>query len=49
MKSDAGGVICRLRLNLDPNKVLQLVGVNLGFGKRLKWPDDYFTFTAELG
>ena len=35
--------------SLDPNKVLQLVGVNLGFGKRLKWPDDYFTFTAELG
>ncbi|MCM1032335.1 MAG: outer membrane protein assembly factor BamA [Odoribacter sp.] len=33
----------------DPNKVLQMVGVNLGFGKRLKWPDDYFTFTAELG
>ena len=35
--------------SLDPNKVLQLVGVNVGFGKRLKWPDDYFTFTAELG
>lgn len=35
--------------SLDPNKVLQMVGVNLGFGKRLKWPDDYFTFTAELG
>ena len=33
----------------DPNKVLQLVGVNIGFGKRLKWPDDYFTFQAELG
>ena len=33
----------------DPNKVLQMVGVNVGFGKRLKWPDDYFTFTAELG
>ena len=33
----------------DPNKVLQMVGVNIGFGKRLKWPDDYFTFTAELG
>ncbi len=33
----------------DPNKVLQMVGVSLGFGKRLKWPDDYFTFTAELG
>ncbi len=25
------------------------MGVNVGFGKRLKWPDDYFTFTAELG
>jgi outer membrane protein insertion porin family len=26
-----------------------MVGVNVGYGKRLKWPDDYFTFTAELG
>lgn len=26
-----------------------MVGVNIGFGKRLNWPDDYFTFTAELG
>ncbi len=26
-----------------------MVGVNVGFGKRLKWPDDWFTFTAELG
>ncbi len=33
----------------DPNKVLQMMGVNVGFGKRLSWPDDYFTFTAELG
>ena len=33
----------------DPNKLLQMLGVNVGFGKRLKWPDDYFTFTAELG
>jgi outer membrane protein insertion porin family len=33
----------------DPNKVLQMVGINVGFGKRLKWPDDYFTLTAELG
>ena len=35
--------------SLDPNKVLQMIGVNVGFGKRLKWPDDWFTFTAELG
>ena len=33
----------------DPNKILQMVGINVGFGKRLKWPDDYFTFTAEIG
>ena len=33
----------------DPNKYLQMAGLSLGFGKRLKWPDDYFTFTAELG
>ncbi|MCM1221999.1 MAG: hypothetical protein NC548_46755 [Lachnospiraceae bacterium] len=33
----------------DPNKLLQMLGFNVGFGKRLKWPDDYFTFTAELG
>ncbi len=32
----------------DPNKVLQMVGVTLGFGKRLSWPDDYFTFQTEL-
>ncbi len=32
----------------DPNKVLQMAGVTIGFGKRLNWPDDYFTFTTEL-
>lgn len=32
----------------DPNKVLQMAGVTLGFGKRLNWPDDYFSFTTEL-
>lgn len=32
----------------DPNKFLQMAGVTVGFGKRLKWPDDYFTFTTEL-
>lgn len=33
----------------DPNKVLQLAGVTLGFGTRLSWPDDYFQFQATLG
>jgi Outer membrane protein/protective antigen OMA87 len=32
----------------DPNKSLQLVGVSLGLGKRLNWPDDYFTLSGEL-
>ncbi|MFI3239784.1 MAG: POTRA domain-containing protein [Bacteroidales bacterium] len=32
----------------DPNKVLMLAGLTVGFGKRLSWPDDYFTFTADL-
>ncbi len=32
----------------DPGKYLQMFGVTVGFGKRLKWPDDYFTFTASL-
>ena len=33
----------------DPNKFLQMLGVSVGFGKRLNWPDNYFTFQAELG
>lgn len=33
----------------DPNKVLQMVGFNVGFGKRLNWPDDYFQFQVSLG
>ncbi len=32
----------------DPNKVLQLAGVSLGFGTRLTWPDDMFQFQATL-
>lgn len=32
----------------DPNKILQMVGVTVGFGKRLSWPDDYFQFQADI-
>ena len=32
----------------DPSKYLQMGGITVGFGKRLKWPDDYFTLTADL-
>lgn len=33
----------------DPDKYLDIMGVNIGFGKRLRWPDDYFTFMASVG
>lgn len=32
----------------DPDKYVKLFGLSIGFGKRLRWPDDYFTFMAEL-
>lgn len=32
----------------DPDKSIQMFGLSLGWGKRLKWPDDYFTLSAEL-
>lgn len=32
----------------DPDKYLRTFGVSLGYGKRLHWPDDYFTFYGEL-
>ena len=33
----------------DPDKYLQMAGITVGFGKRLNWPDNYFTFQASLG
>lgn len=32
----------------DPDKSIKMWGVSMGWGKRLKWPDDYFTLSAEL-
>lgn len=32
----------------DPDKYVKMFGASLGFGKRLRWPDDYFTFMADL-
>ncbi len=32
----------------DPDKYVQLFGLSLGWGKRLRWPDDYFTLNADL-
>ena len=32
----------------DPDKYIKLYGVSLGWGKRLRWPDDYFVLSAQL-
>nr|WP_276909461.1 POTRA domain-containing protein [Hallella colorans] len=32
----------------DPDKYLKLFGANLGWGKRLRWPDDYFMLSLQL-
>jgi outer membrane protein insertion porin family len=33
---------------IDPNKYMRTLGASIGYGKRLKWPDDYFVFQGEL-
>lgn len=32
----------------DPDKYIQLLGGSIGWGKRLRWPDDYFTLSLNL-
>ena len=32
----------------DPDKYIKLFGVNIGWGKRLRWPDDYFHLNLQL-
>ena len=32
----------------DKDIYLRTLGVSVGYGKRLRWPDDYFTFYGEL-
>lgn len=32
----------------DPDKFLRMYGLSIGWGKRLHWPDDYFTLYGEL-
>ena len=32
----------------DPDKYVKLIGASLGWGKRLRWPDDYFTLSASI-
>jgi len=32
----------------DPDKYVKLLGIYVGWGKRLNWPDDYFTLSLQL-
>ena len=34
---------------LDDDKTMKVFGASIGWGKRLRWPDDYFQFSAQLG
>ena len=34
---------------LDDDKTMKVFGVSLGWGKRLRWPDDFFQLSATLG
>lgn len=34
---------------LDDDKWVQMLGFSIGWGKRLRWPDDYFQLSATLG
>ena len=43
-----GGYYDNYESYYDPDKSIKMFGVSLGWGKRLRWPDDYFTLSAEL-
>ncbi|MCI1282926.1 MAG: outer membrane protein assembly factor BamA [Prevotella sp.] len=32
----------------DPNTYIKLFGASIGWGKRLRWPDDYFSLSVQL-
>jgi outer membrane protein insertion porin family len=34
---------------LDDDKTIRMFGASIGWGKRLRWPDDYFQLSATLG
>ncbi|WP_300727284.1 outer membrane protein assembly factor BamA [uncultured Bacteroides sp.] len=43
-----GGYYDNYESYYDPDKSIKMFGISLGWGKRLRWPDDYFTLSAEL-
>ena len=47
--SGYGGYNTSYENEVDKNKYFRTLGGAIGYGKRLKWPDDYFTFYGQLG
>ena len=43
-----GGYYNNYESYYDPDKYISMLGASIGWGKRLHWPDDYFTFYSEL-
>ena len=43
-----GGYYNNYESYYDPDKYISMIGASVGWGKRLHWPDDYFTFYSEL-
>lgn len=43
-----GGYYNNYESYYDPDKYITMLGASVGWGKRLRWPDDYFTFYTEL-
>ena len=43
-----GGYYNNYESYYDPDKYITMLGASIGWGKRLHWPDDYFSFYTEL-
>ena len=43
-----GGYYNNYESYYDPDKYITMIGASVGWGTRLHWPDDYFTFYTEL-
>lgn len=43
-----GGYGDYYQTEVDPERYMRTFGASIGYGKRLNWPDDYFSFYSEL-
>jgi len=43
-----GGMGQGMGMEVDPERYMRALGVSVGYGQRLSWPDNFFTFFGEL-